>query len=258
MSAQPVRIAVLFGISFSLLFPTLLTAAYFHGLQGTPWVQAVYAIGKGVQFLFPIVFIYLYFPNRLPGLLVPHRSLDESDYRTFSPEGQVPFSGWLQIGIGLIFGLLVVIGMLIVYHFLIPESVLQSLQSVAQDKTRGMGINTLSRYLMLMAFYVCFHSLLEEYYWRWFNYFLLKQLLTIPLARTISSLGFMAHHVILLVAFVGPANPWAWLLSASVALGGWFWCWQVDQPWGFRAAWISHAMVDAGLFGLGLWFLSFK
>jgi hypothetical protein len=261
MPPPPDRMSLLLAILFSLFFPTLLTAVYFNWLQGSNWVQPVYILGKGLQFLFPIVFVYLYFPNRLVGAQNGDRKTSGLNCKVTSANKKIRPNGRTNVAIGVIFGLLVVISMLVVYRFLIPEPVLHSLHSTAREKVDGMGIDTLPRYLMLLAFYVCFHSLLEEYYWRWFNYFLLKQLLPehwpILTARTISSLGFMAHHIILLAAFFGISNPLVWLFSASVAVGGWFWCWQLDQPWGFRAAWLSHAIVDAGIFGLGLWFLSF-
>ena len=42
-------------------------------------------------------------------------------------------------------------------------------------------------YLLLAVFYSAIHSLLEEYYWRWFVFGRLSQLCKLPTAIAISS-----------------------------------------------------------------------
>ncbi len=48
------------AVAFALVFPTVLTVAYFVLLAGYPSgvQQAVYAVGKTVQFVFPLVWVF--------------------------------------------------------------------------------------------------------------------------------------------------------------------------------------------------------
>ena len=64
-----------------------------------------------------------------------------------------------------------------------------------------------ARYVVLAAFLAVVHSLLEEYYWRWFVFGRLRRLVSSPAAILISSLAFMAHHVVVLGRFF-PNDFW--------------------------------------------------
>lgn len=253
LAANPSR--DLLAVTFAIFFPTLVTAVYFLWLEGTSWVPLAYGIGKCIQFVFPIIFVWLYYREKLPSFskrrsgfesAVDNRNLEDPLYNKL---------GKFNLLLGLLFGLGVVAGMVLVFFAILPKEITSMLTATAGEKVNAMGIDTLAKYLLLMAFYVVFHSLLEEYYWRWFVYDILQKQVPSWLAKVISSLGFMAHHIVLLTSFFGWGSPFAWLFSGSVAVGGMFWCWQFDRPWGFRSAWLSHAMVDAGIFGLGIYIL---
>ena len=92
---------------------------------------------------------------------------------------------------------------------------------------------------------------MEEYYWRWFVFDYLKKFTSKIYANLISSVGFMAHHVVLLGFYFGWASPLTYLFSACIAIGGIFWAWQYDTTGKLRACWISHMIVDFGIFALG-------
>ncbi len=113
-----------------------------------------------------------------------------------------------------------------------------------------MGIDSFWKYVGLGVFYAICHSFLEEYYWRWFVFDFLDKFVPTPVANVTSSLGFMAHHVVLLGFFF----DWQWMtwpLSFSIAIGGMFWAWQFKKTGRLRASWLSHGVVDAGIFALG-------
>jgi len=118
------------------------------------------------------------------------------------------------------------------------------------DKVAGLGMTSAWKFALLGVFYALVHSFLEEYYWRWFVYDLLKRFVSVPLANIISSLGFMAHHVILLSVYFGWESPMTWLCSAGVAIGGVLWAWLYEKSGTLVWSWISHMIVDAGLFVL--------
>jgi membrane protease YdiL (CAAX protease family) len=46
------------------------------------------------------------------------------------------------------------------------------------------------------------------------------------------------------------------LLSAAVAVGGAFWAWLYARTGSLYGSWLSHAIVDAGIFAVGYALLS--
>jgi len=104
---------------------------------------------------------------------------------------------------------------------------------------------------VLATFYSLLHSLLEEYYWRWFVFGRLRRLMSLPAAIGVSSLGFMAHHVCIVSVFFGWLSPMSLLLSAAVAMGGALFAWIYQRTNSLYAPWISHAFVDSAIFLIG-------
>jgi membrane protease YdiL (CAAX protease family) len=92
---------------------------------------------------------------------------------------------------------------------------------------------------------------LEEYYWRWFVFARLRKLTTLPNAIVISSLGFMAHHVIVLSHYFGGLSFLSCFFSLGVAIGGVVWSWLYARTHSLWGSWLSHALVDAGIFLVG-------
>ncbi len=226
---------------FALIFPTLLTLAYFQWLQGSGFSQPVYAIGKCIQFGFPVVFV-LWLDRSAPRDTIRHGASDEL--------GGTPASNLI---LGTLFGIAVVAGMFLIYRYLFSDETTAQMQQMVQEKIVSMGLGSVPKFLAASLFYILAHSCLEEYYWRWFVFDRLEPDQTWWKAAVISSLGFMAHHVVLLACFFGWQSTWTYFLSASIAVGGFFWAWLYRRVWGFRSAWLSHAIVDAGIFGLGFW-----
>jgi membrane protease YdiL (CAAX protease family) len=217
---------------FALVLPTLVTLVYFVWLVGYPteirWTA--YSTGKVVQFAFPLAWV----------MAVQRRRL-----RWQSPGGR----GLLQ-GIG--FGLFVLAAMLIIYGaWLQPAGYMDTaLRSVHRELAR-FGMDSPVKYLALGLFYCVLHSLLEEYYWRWFVFGELRRLVSLWPAVLISSLGFMAHHVIVLGRYFGQWSAATVLFSLAVAVGGAVWAWIYYRSNSLLGPWLSHMLVDAGLFLIG-------
>ena len=72
-------------------------------------------------------------------------------------------------------------------------------------------------------------------------------------AILISALGFAAHHVLVLSHFFGWWTVPTLLLSAAVAVGGAVWAWLYARAKSLYAPWLSHAIIDAGIFLIGYW-----
>ncbi len=216
----------------ALVFPSIVTWVYFVSLAGhSPGVQqASYSIGKAIQFLFPVVWVFVVQRQRI--------------------EWQRPRGDGLLAGIG--FGAIVVVAMLALYHaYLKPAGYFNGPTEAVHQKVTGFGVDNLAKYAALGLFYSLGHSFLEEYYWRWFVFRQLRPLVSLPTATTISSLGFMAHHVIVLAKFFGWLSPATWLFSISVAIGGAAWAWLYNRTNSLYGPWLSHLLVDAGIFLIG-------
>ncbi len=220
------------AVVFAILFPSVLTYAYFVLLadRAAGVQQAVYSVGKCLQFAFPAFWVYVVLRRKTSW---PH------------PEKR-------GIRLGLAFGLLVVVAMLGLYFgWLEPSGYLKGVQEAVVAKVTDLGLLSLWKYVAVGVFYSLAHSLLEEYYWRWFVFAQLRHRLSLGWAIGISSVGFMAHHVILLATFFGWTSPLAYLCSAGVAIGGGAWAWIYDRSGSLIGPWLSHMLVDAGIFLIG-------
>jgi uncharacterized protein len=227
------------ALAFAISFPALLSWLYLVVLRGpedmpaeaSVAVRAAFGAGKFVQFSFPLAYVWFFERERLR----PAR----------------PTLQGLALGLG--FGLLVSLAMFAMFFGGLggsapfagtPDKIFRLLQE--------MSCATPGRYWLLATTYAVAHSLLEEYYWRWFVFGWLRRYAPVPVAIVISALGFMAHHVVLLgVYFPG----WFWVLamplSMAVAIGGAVWAWVYHRSGSLYAAWLSHGVVDAAAFIVG-------
>ncbi len=219
-------------IGVALLLPSLITYLYFVVLAQRPaeWQQTAYGVGKTMQFLLPVIWVL-------------------AVQRDGTRWGLPPLVGGRR---GLAFGLLVMLGTWFAYQWILqPFGWLDEAGPQVQQKVRGFGVGSIWAYAALTLFYSAVHSGLEEYYWRWFVFDRLRHVTRLPWAILLSSLGFMAHHVIVLGFFFGWQSPLTYLLSGAVAVGGAFWAWLYDRTGSLAGPWLSHALVDVGIFVVG-------
>lgn len=221
-----------FAVLFAIGLPTLVTLAYFVWSEGfdAGVQQAIYGVAKVVQFGFPIVWVWAV--QRQRPRIWPLTSRG--------------------VGLGIAFGLAVLAAALGLYHgWLKSAEFFTAGIGSMQDKISDLGLDSPGKFAALGIFYSLCHSLLEEYYWRWFVFAQLKRLVSLWSAILISSLGFMAHHVLVVGEFFGYGSPLTWLLSLAVATGGVFWAWLYHRSGSLLGPWLSHAVVDAAIFVIG-------
>lgn len=216
----------------ALVYPSLLTLVYFVLAAELPTVvqQTIYLVGKLLQFVFPAVWVLLVL-------------------RLSAGSGAPAYRG---VASGLAFGAVVAAAMLTAYQlWFAPAGYLAPMAPILQEKLGGFGVASIATYAALSVFYSLVHSALEEYYWRWFVYARLRSFLSTWPAIIISSLGFAAHHVIVLAVYFGPSHPLTILFSLSVAVGGLFWAWLYERSGSLWGPWLSHLLVDAAIFIIG-------
>jgi membrane protease YdiL (CAAX protease family) len=219
-----------------MLFPTAVAWLYFLALargggQVNPIQQFTFVAGKCVQFAFPVLFLRA-FEGRFPR------------------PGRPRFVGLLP---GLGFGLAVA-GLIVGLYFggLRHSALLTQTPGQVRQKLRELGADSVLGYVLLAVFLCVAHSLLEEYYWRWFVFGRLRKLLPLAPALVLASLAFMAHHVIVLHVYLPGRFLSAVLpLSGGIAVGGAAWAWLYERTGSVWSPWLSHLLVDAAIFGIG-------
>jgi membrane protease YdiL (CAAX protease family) len=226
------RLADALAQIFALTLPTLLVWIYFVLLVPYPPAvqQTAYAVGKIIQFAFPLVWVLAFQRVRLA-------------WKKPSREGLYE---------GFLFGVVISVGMLALYHaWLNPAGHLEVAREPVRQRLGGYGLESLPMYVLFGLFVSLLHSFLEEYYWRWFVFGGLRRLVPVWAAIALSSLGFMAHHVVVLSTYFGWGSLAAILFSLAVALGGAVWAWIYHRTGSLYGPWLSHLFVDIAIFIVG-------
>ncbi|MCA9213475.1 MAG: CPBP family intramembrane metalloprotease [Planctomycetales bacterium] len=219
-------------LSLAVIFPTLITWIYFVALSdhAAGIQQAAYSIGKVIQFVAPAVLIYF---------------VSRTDYGHKKPQSS-------ELLLGAISGATIAGAMWVLFHFVIEGTAIgEKLATEVNDKIAGLQLDRFGAFVGTAIFYAACHSLLEEYYWRWFVFGQLRKDTTLVTAIAISSFGFMAHHVIVLAIYLGWNSPLTYAFAICIAIGGAGWAWMYSRFGSLYGAWLSHAIVDAGIFFVG-------
>ena len=108
-------------------------------------------------------------------------------------------------------------------------------------------------YFALFCYWVLINSIMEEYLFRWFIFEKFETFVSGKVAVILSGLVFTIHHFIgVMVMF---PLPLALLASFGVFCGGAIWSWIYLR---YRSIWpcyLSHAIVDVVMFGIGAYIL---
>lgn len=234
------RIGAALILLFTLFYPSLLTWAYFA--RGADWggdvAKLCYGVGKALQFAFPVLIVAAFQKERW---LI----------RRFN------FRGTLS---GVLFG-----GVVALFIFFVGRRLLASpgslaplverLRAESTSRLENFGVASRGAYAVLFLFYSIVHSGLEEYYWRWFAFGRLAVRRSWLVSALVANVAFALHHVVVLGAYFGYDKLPTWIGSAGVAIGGFVWQTIYKRADSIYGAWISHALIDAGIFGLGFYIL---
>jgi membrane protease YdiL (CAAX protease family) len=227
-------------LAVAMTFPTAAAAGYFIGLgseavtepDANPCFQAAYAVSKVVQFLLPIVWL----------------AAADRAALTFR---RLSFRG---VPTGLVFGVATAALIFALYFGWLADSpTFDGVADRARAKVGEFGLASPARYVVLAAFITILHSLLEEYYWRWFVYGRLRHC-HVPRATALvlAGLAFMGHHVVILgVFFPGRFWPVVMPFSLGVGVGGIVWAWLYERSGSILGPWLSHLIVDAAMMAVG-------
>lgn len=224
------------ALVFAMMFPSVMAWVYFEVLAGSPSEAATsnpavliaYYAAKVVQFSFPFLWVWRFERERLFSLKVDYRG----------------------VGLGIAFALAVSGVILALYvGFLRGSSVLDGSSDKLRAKLIDFHADTPGRFLILALFIAAVHSLLEEYYYRWFIFDGLKDHLAPSPAVAISSLAFMGHHVIVLANYLKPGP--VIVFSLCIAVGGAVWARIYHQKGSLLGPWLSHLLIDTAIMIVG-------
>ena len=224
------------ALVIAMTFPAVMAWIYFVTLASDSGgrndaLRFAFAAGKSLQFAFPGLFVWLLERPRLRFTL--------------------PGATGLRRGLAL--GLVVGAAILGVYQFWLRENpLLGNTPEKIFHKLEEFNCATPARFVALALFIAVFHSLLEEYYWRWFVFGRLRRYLNLPSCLLLASLAFMAHHVIVLGVYF-PGRFWmlAVPFSLGVAIGGALWAWLYEHTKSLLGPWVSHMLVDLAIMAVG-------
>ncbi len=233
------------ALVFAMTFPSVMAWLYFvylapdhSGAGSTPHsaslaVQVAYGGGKLLQFAFPLVFVWLF---------------DRSQLRPAAPRPQ-----GLALGVG--FALVVSAAIFLAYYLgLRGELIRHGVPAKVASKLAQFHLNSPAGFVIMAIFIAVIHSLFEEYYWRWFVFGRLRRHVAVPAAVVISSLAFMAHHVIVLAVYLPGPRKFLTLVvpfSLGVAVGGAVWCWIYQRSGSIYGPWVSHLLIDSAIMAVG-------
>ena len=218
------RAAHLAAICFAMVLPTLATLLYFVFLSGSDLMKIVYFGSKVLQFSFPLIWVLAVQRNRI----------------------HIPRPQWNSISAGTLVGIGIVGTGLLAYYGLLKDSTyLENAPALVTAKVAEMGLTTPMMYILFALFLAVPHSLLEEYYWRWFVFGQTKRVTGANTAI------IMSHHVIVIHQFLD--NGWGVTLffSLCVATGGVLWAWLYNRYRTLYGPWVSHLLVDLGIMYIG-------
>ena len=128
------------------------------------------------------------------------------------------------------------------------------------EKVQQMGLDNFWLYLAGALYWCTINSLLEEYFWRWFIFSRLRDVLPATTAGVagavvIAGLLFMAHHVVALKVYF----DWNVTILGSLGcfIGGVTWSILYLKTKNIYTAYVSHVYPDLIIFYIG-WELIFR
>jgi membrane protease YdiL (CAAX protease family) len=212
----------------AMLVPFLASLFYFVLFSEYRFARLIYAGTKVFTLVWPLIAMRIILGDRLPAL----------DLRDPRHHRAIPS--------GALLGVVIVLLMFGLMQTPLGVMVNASAASILK-KTRELGV--LEYFWLFALFLSVVHSLIEEYFWRWFVFGRLTEVVPLASAHLLAGAAFAAHHVVVATQFF-PLR-WGILLGGLVGVGGVLWSVLYSRQGTLAGAWISHLIVDMGVMGIG-------
>lgn len=217
-----------FALVPAMLLPFALSLLYFVFMSDNPVARVLYGGTKVFQLLWPVFCFWVILGTPLPKVRL----------RSGKTARSIPLALLSGGGIVLI--------MILLMQTPLGEMV-EGSSGEMESKARELGV--LEHYIPFALFLALVHSLLEEYYWRWFVYGRLREVTRPSAAHLLGGLSFALHHVVICSQFF--PLFWSFLLGGLVGVGGILWSLLYQRQGTLLGAWVSHILVDLGILGIG-------
>lgn len=232
MSLRVSRTTAWFILVPAMTLPFFASIFYFVLFSGHPIAQLLYSLTKLFTLAWPFLGTYIFVRAWLPSL-----RFGDPRHRRAIPLG-------LATGFAIV--LIMLIGLVSPIGNVLEENSPRILAKLNE-------LNISRYYVWFSVFLAFFHSLLEEYYWRYFVYGHLRLLVPHGVANLLSACAFASHHVVILREYF--PFSWALFFGGSVAIGGILWNFMYERQRTLVGAWVSHMLVDIGLLSIGYIYL---
>jgi len=227
----PIRNRTLAGVIPAMIVPCNGALFYFVILSGTTIGRTVYAATKVFTLVWPVVAIVAI--ERQPLSLRPQNLATHIR----------------AIPAGMLSGLVIAFLIVGLYEWSYLGEYVRLHHDAVRDKINSIGLASRGAYLGFSAFMSVLHSLLEEYFWRWYVFGRLSKVTGWPIAYGLASFSFAAHHYVVLGCYFPPLL--AATLGTGAAIGACFWCWLYRRQQSLVGVWLSHALADAAIVCIG-------
>ena len=121
--------------------------------------------------------------------------------------------------------------------------------AVVGEVVAGIKLDRPLYYVGASLYWVCINSILEEYVWRWFVVRQFSKIFHPTGAIVASALGFTLHHILAMQVY------FSWTVTsasaACILFAGALWSWMFIRYRTIWPGWLSHALVDITVFGIG-------
>jgi membrane protease YdiL (CAAX protease family) len=219
---------ILWTVLPALVVPLIASLFYFVWFSDHPLAATLYFATKLFTVAWPAVVVLLIFRDKI--------KLDLKDPRHLN--ALLP---------GLLSGVAVAGLLFLLVKIPTLHTMLETAAPEMRNKAEQLGF--LKHYLAFALFLSILHSLIEEYYWRWFVYGHLRKIINPSFALVLSAIAFGSHHVVVTAQYF--PLPWGFALGGLVAAGGAMWSLLLDRQRTIVGAWLSHMIIDLAVMWVG-------
>lgn len=212
----------------AMALPFVAALFYFVLFGDRPFARVIYGATKVFTVVWPAAAVWLIFRTRFPKL----------ELRAGRHLRAIP--------LGLVTGAAIALLMFGLMQTPLGGMVSGGAEAMRQ-KARAFGV--LEHYWLFAVALSVVHSLVEEYYWRWFVFGRLRSVCRPAHAHVLAGAAFAAHHVVIATQFF-PLG-WGIVLGGLVGVGGIVWSVMYDRQRTLAGAWASHLIVDFGIMAIG-------
>lgn len=212
----------------AMVVPFAASLFYFVIFSDCCSARVIYGGAKAFTIVWPIVAVYLILRTTLPKIEIGLKK-----HRRAIPSC-------------VLLGIAIVILMFVLMRTPVGEVVVSNSDRI-EGKAQELGI--LRHYWLFALLLSVVHSLIEEYYWRWFVFGQLKTVVNVYGAHLLAGVSFAAHHTVIATQLL--PLFWGFVLGGLAGAGGIIWSVMYDKQKTIAGVWICHLIIDLGIMAIG-------